>query len=191
MCLFILRRICFSIAICFSFCVHAQLAEIDVYDITGDSLYSIKRSSKPVVVLVFDQFDCPYVDAYAERLLALQKKYASNVQFVYVNSDNDNIKSKSFKALVADRIKQLPVNTPYLIDAYANYLYQTGVTKSPEVCVVYRKKVIYKGGVDDNPLSAKDVRNAYLNKCLEKILNQEIVGSVEQKTAGCMISKGD
>lgn len=187
----ILRNFCLFLGLLFSLNTHAQLADIDVYDITGDTLYSVKRCPKSIIVLVFDQFDCPYVDAYSERLLALQKKYGGNVQFVYVNSDNDNIKSKNFKTLVANRIKQLPPNTPYLIDAYANYLYQTGVTKSPEVCVVYRKKVIYKGGVDDNPLSEKDVRNAYLDKMLQKLLNQEIVSKIEQKTAGCMISKGD
>lgn len=171
-----------------SFC-NAQLIDIDVYDVTGDSLFNIRDSKKETVVLVFDQFNCPYVDVYQDRLISLQHEFAEKVLFVYVNSDQQSLRASQFKKLIKPRINKLPSNTPYLLDKYANLYYSTGVMKSPEVCVIHKGVLVYKGGVDDNPLSEEDVRNGYLKTVLKEIQKGGRITKTENKTAGCMISR--
>ena len=170
----------------FSLC-EAQLIDIDVYDISGDSLFNIRDSHKETVVLVFDQFDCPYVDVYHDRLLTLQSEYAGSVLFVYVNSDQQSLHAVDFKKAVNVRLKKLPSNTPYLLDKYSNLYYSTGVMKSPDVCVIHKGTLVYRGGVDDNPLSVEDVRNNYLKKVLSDIYSGKQITKKVNKTAGCMI----
>lgn len=170
----------------FSLC-EAQLIDIDVYDISGDSLFNIRDSHKETVVLVFDQFDCPYVEVYHDRLLALQNEYMGSVLFVYVNSDQQSLRTNDFKKIVKARIEQLPANTPYLLDKYSNLYYSTGVMKSPDVCVIHKGVLVYRGGVDDNPLSMEDVRNKYLEKILSNINTGKLLAKKINKTAGCMI----
>ena len=167
----------------------AQLIDLDVYDVTGDSLFNIRDANSETVVLVFDQFDCPYVEVYKERLVKLQKEYAGKVLFVYVNSDQQSLRSSQFKKIVKIRIGDLPPNTPYLLDKYANLYYSTGVMKSPEVCVIHKGVLVYRGGIDDNPLSEEDVRNSFLKSILADIQKGKTVVKTLKKTAGCMISR--
>lgn len=170
--------------------VFAQMKDIDVYDFTGDSLFNIGDTREDVVVLVFDQLDCPYVDQYQERLVALQVEFSS-VNFVYVNSDQKSLDRPHFKKIIKERLSKLPENTPYLLDRYSNYLYQFGVQKSPEVVVVYEKKVVYKGGIDDNPLDASDVHKHHLLEVLSELKKNGKSNKRTNKTAGCMITRDE
>ncbi|MGH7255952.1 MAG: redoxin family protein, partial [Nitrospirales bacterium] len=60
-------------------------------------------ADKAVLVVVFSCNHCPYVQAYEDRLIAIQRNYAGGgVQVVAINSNDDsNYPEDSFDKMVA------------------------------------------------------------------------------------------
>ena len=67
---------------------------------TDGRAYSLDgQADKPVLVVVFSCNHCPYVQAYEDRLIAIQRDYAGRgVQVVAINSNDDaNYPEDSFE----------------------------------------------------------------------------------------------
>src|SRR5438477_12782363 len=72
---------------------------------------------KPVLVIMFTCNHCPYVQAYEDRLIAIQQEYANRgVCLVAINAnDAKNYPDDSFPNMVK-RAKAKSYNFPYLRD---------------------------------------------------------------------------
>lgn len=172
----------------------SQMDELQLRDLRGDSLISLEEYNSPILVLVFDQFNCPYVREYMARMDTITKYYSSKgVQFVYVNADSDDFKKINFKDLAQKRYTTLLPNIPYIADRYAKYMYTLNIKKAPEVSVLVKEentyKAVYVGGIDDSPLSEEDVRKAHLKLVLDKLLIGTKLAPYRERTIGCMIKR--
>jgi peroxiredoxin len=146
-------------------------------------------SDKPVLVVVFSCNHCPYVQAYEDRLVAIQRDYAGRgVQLVAINSNDDmNYPEDSFEQMVA-RAKTKKFNFLYLRDASQGTARAYGATHTPQLFVFDRaRKLRYTGKIDDNWQNPKAVTRHYLRDVIEALLTDHAPAETQTHAIGCTI----
>src|SRR5436309_7760941 len=108
-----------------------------------------------ILVVVFSCNHCPYVQAYEDRMIALQKEYgAKGVQLVAINSNETrNYPEDKFEKMV-ERAKKKGFNFPYLRDEDQSVAAMFGATHTPQFFVFSggneERRLRYCGKMDDN-----------------------------------------
>jgi peroxiredoxin len=143
----------------------------------------------PVLGVVFWCNHCPYVKAWESRMIALQKEYAGRgVQFVLISS-NDPIKypDDSFDAMkTLAREKGYPF--PYVFDESQDVARAYGATRTPEVFLFDRTRVLrYHGAPDDNFEDPDGVKHHYLKDAIEAVLAGRTPATPDTAPRGCTI----
>lgn len=146
-------------------------------------------SDKAVLVVVFSCNHCPYVQAYEDRLVAIQRDYAARgVQLVAINSNDDRTYPEdSFEHMMA-RAKAKGYNFPYLRDASQQVARAYGATHTPHLFVFDRaRRLRYTGKIDDNWQRPDAVRRRYLREALDAILEHGAPAEPMTHAIGCTI----
>ena len=149
------------------------------------------KSSKGVIV-IFDCNTCPVSRQYNERIIALNKKYASKGFPVITINTNDPEMSAgdSFENMV-DQAKRNKYDFPYLVDETQNVGKSFGATNTPHVFVLKNDnnvfKVAYMGGIDDNTRDASEVTKKYVELAVDALLAGQPVPISKTKAIGCGI----
>ncbi len=154
-----------------------------------DKLYSLQSfSDKPVLVVVFSCNHCPYVKAYEDRMVAIQKDYAGRgVQLVAINSnDEKSYPEDSFPEMVK-RAKEKGFNFPYLRDSTQEAVEAYGGVCTPHVFAFDKNRVLrYRGRIDDSrdpgQITSHDLRNA-----LDDLTANRDVRTPDTRPFGCSI----
>lgn len=146
-------------------------------------------SQKPVLVVVFSCNHCPYVQAYEDRLIEIQRDYAERgVQLVAINA-NDDVKypEDSFDHMVA-RAKAKGFNFPYLRDAAQQVARAYGATHTPHLFVFDQdRRLRYTGKIDDNWQRPEAVSRRYLRDALDALLEDKQPAEPTTHAIGCSI----
>jgi peroxiredoxin len=155
-----------------------------------DKTYSLKTFSyKNILIIIFSCNHCPYVQAYEDRLILLQRKFAfDKVQFVAINS-NDDVKypDDSFEGM-KKRAALKKFNFPYLRDETQEVARAFGATHTPQIFLFDKKrKLKYEGKIDDNWQEPDKVKSAYLKDAIVEVLNENEVSVPETFSIGCAI----
>jgi peroxiredoxin len=148
-------------------------------------------AGKPLLAIVFSCNHCPYVQAFEERMVAVQRDYAARgFQLVAINS-NDEVAypDDDFDHMVA-RAKEKGYNFPYLRDASQAAADAYGAVCTPHVMLFDRARTLrYQGRIEDgrDPRESKsrDLRNA-----LDDLLAGKAVRVPETPAFGCSIKWG-
>jgi peroxiredoxin len=152
--------------------------------------YSLEEfSAKPVLVVIFSCNHCPYVQAYEDRMIAIQKDYQDRgVRFVAINSNDDaNYPEDSFNAMV-ERANTKVFNFPYLRDAKQEVAKAYGATHTPQLFVFDRaRKLRYTGKIDDNWQNPKAVKRQYLREAIDALLGGTVPAEAQTHAIGCTI----
>lgn len=152
--------------------------------------YSLKDfAEKPVLVVLFSCNHCPYVQAYEDRLIEIQRDYEDRgVQLVAINSNDDvNYPEDSFENMVT-RAKAKGYNFPYLRDASQQVALAYGATHTPHLFVFDRHgRLRYTGKIDDNWQRPDAVKRRYLREALEAILRDGEPAEPATHAIGCTI----
>jgi peroxiredoxin len=151
------------------------------------SLSSLKDAK--ALVVIFSCNHCPYVMAYEDRVIALQKDYASKgVRFVAINSnDAVNYPDDSFENMVK-RAREKGFNFPYLCDDSQKAAKAYGATHTPHLFVFDGgRKLAYTGKIDDNWQDAGAVKSRFLKDALDDILAGKNPRVPETHAIGCTI----
>lgn len=148
------------------------------------------------VIVVFDCNTCPYSKAYNDRIIALNKKYASaGFPLIAINA-NDPAKSPgdSFEKMVS-HAKRNHYEFPYLFDESQNIARNFGATNTPHVFVLKRIgeefKVAYIGAIDNNVKDAEKADKKYVEEAVDALLDGKEVPSTKTKAIGCSIKWKD
>lgn len=148
--------------------------------------------SKKGVIVIFDCNTCPYSKAYNERILALDKKYASkNIPVVVINSNDATISpGDSFDNMVK-QAKDKKYSFPYLTDESQEVARNFGATNTPHVFVLAKHgndfKVAYIGAIDNNTKDAKAADKKYVEDAVDAILTGSDISTNKTKAIGCTI----
>lgn len=152
-------------------------------------LYSLGSfQDKSVIVVVFSCNHCPYVKAYEDRMVSIQRDYANkSVQLVAINSnDEKSYPEDGFEEMVK-RARDKGFNFPYLRDESQEAVGAYGALCTPHVFVFDRERVLrYRGRIDDSrepsKVSSPDLRNA-----LDDLSNGAQVRVPDTRPFGCSI----
>ena len=156
--------------------------------VDGNSYSLADFSDKKMLVIMFTCNHCPYVQAYEERLVAIQQDYRDRgVALVAINSNDDQrIPEDSFENMI-ERAKVKEYNFPYLRDKDQTVVTAYGARVTPEVYVFdSERRLRYHGRVDDSRDPQKvmkhDLRNAIV-----ALLRGEEVPVAETAAFGCTV----
>ena len=146
-------------------------------------------ADKPVLVVIFSCNHCPYVQAYEDRMIALQRDYQQHgVQFVAINSNDDtHYPEDSFERMV-ERAGAKHYNFPYLRDASQQVAKAYGATHTPQLFVFDRERRLrYTGKIDDNWQNPGAVKRQYLREALDALLKGSAPAEAQTHAIGCTI----
>ncbi|MGA9115151.1 MAG: thioredoxin family protein [Bacteroidota bacterium] len=143
----------------------------------------------PVLIIVFSCNHCPYVQAYEDRMMALQAEYAGKgVQLVAVNSNETRNYPEDRFELMVERARERKFNFPYLRDEDQKVADSYGATHTPQFFVFDSgRKLQYAGKMDDNWQEPSRVKETYLRDALEALLAGRPVEVPETHSVGCTI----
>jgi len=143
----------------------------------------------PVLVVIFSCNHCPYVQAWEDRMIAIQRDYLDRgVQFLVINSnDPTQYPEDSFEEMQKRaRLKGYPF--PYLFDETQEVARAYGAERTPEVFVFDRdRRLRYHGAIDDNYEDPSRVRAHYLRDALDALLAGEPVPVEDTRPVGCTV----
>lgn len=144
------------------------------------------------VIVIFDCNTCPYSKAYNERIIELNKNYASKGFPVVAIQPNDPAISPgdSFDEMVK-LAKKKNYEFPYLFDETQAVAKAFGATNTPHVYLLKKDgaafKVSYIGAIDDSAKDASAVSKKYVEEAINSILNGKTATTEKTKAIGCTI----
>jgi peroxiredoxin len=146
-------------------------------------------TDKKAVAVIFSCNHCPYVQAYEERMIEIQRDYAvKGVQVVAINSnETKNFPEDDFPHMVK-RAKDRKFNFPYLRDEDQSIAKAYGPGKTPEVFLFDQGLVLrYHGAIDDNYQDPAKVKRKYVREALDDMLAGKPLRTKETAAVGCSI----
>jgi peroxiredoxin len=161
-----------------------------VSDFTLEDYNGVKHSladfkSSKAIVLMFIATQCPVSNAYNDRMVALQKDYASKgVTFVGINANKQEGAEE-----VKNHAKEHGFSFTILKDWNNVVADKLGASVTPEIYVLNSNlELLYHGRIDDsqreNKVTSKDLRAA-----LDLALSGKPVPIRETKAFGCTIKR--
>jgi peroxiredoxin len=143
-------------------------------------------------IVIFTCNTCPYAVAYEDRIIALDKKYASKGYPVIAIMPNDpEVQPGDSMEAMKTRAKAKGFTFPYLMDEGQNIYPQYGATKTPHVYLLQKTKkgneVKYIGAIDDNYKDANAVNVRYVENAVDALLKGEEIETTETRAIGCTI----
>lgn len=146
-------------------------------------------ASAPGIVIIFTTNNCPYDGYYLNRIKALTQ-FNSKVPVLLVNSSTEETESVALMKNYADQCK---LTVPYLADKDQKLLASLAPRKSPEGLLLQKNgadyKVVYRGAIDDNAQSEKEVKVSYLKDAITKLLAGQKIDVADVRPVGCSIRK--
>lgn len=146
-------------------------------------------NDKKLLVIVFSCNHCPYVQAYEDRMIALQNDYRlKGVQLVAINAnDIVNYPEDNFDGMV-QRAQQKGFTFIYLRDENQSAAEAFGATHTPQFFMFdSKRKLRYSGKMDDNWQHPDQVKETYLRNALDALLSSKEVIISETFSIGCTI----
>ncbi|GAA4886075.1 thioredoxin family protein [Flaviramulus aquimarinus] len=143
-------------------------------------------------IVTFTCNTCPFSIAYEDRIIALNKKYASKgYPVIAINPNNPNTKpGDSFDAMQKRAIEK-GFTFPYLVDEGQKVYPKFGAKKTPHNYVLQKTKkglvVEYIGAIDDSSRNPDGVKEKYLEFAVDALLSGNEIKVKKTKAIGCSI----
>jgi peroxiredoxin len=158
-------------------------------NVDGKALATDDFAAAEALAVIFWCNHCPYVRAWEDRTIALQREYAGRgVQFLLVNSnDAQKYPGDSFEEMQA-RARDKDYPFPYLVDETQDVARQYGAERTPEIFLFDRARALrYHGAPDDNFDDPKAVAQQYFRDAIEAVLAGTTPATSETSPKGCTI----
>jgi peroxiredoxin len=168
-----------------------QAIDFNLPSVTGGtvSLHSPALKGKRAIGVVFWCNHCPYVVAWEDRMIEIQKDYAHRgVAFVAIcANDPVSYPQDSFENM-AKRAQERAYPFPYLHDATQQTARSYGAQRTPEVFLFDAElKLVYHGAIDDNHSDRAAVRQRFVRDALDAVLAGGAPAVQESHPVGCTI----
>jgi peroxiredoxin len=157
---------------------------------TDHKKYSLDSfKDKKALIVIFSCNHCPYVQAYEDRIIMIQKDYTNKgTAIVAINSNEDvNYPDDSFENM-KKRAADKNFNFPYLRDEDQSVARAYDATHTPEIFLFdENRKLAFHGKIDDNWQEPDNVQSNYLSDALDELLAGKEISVPETFTIGCTI----
>ncbi|OJW79970.1 MAG: thioredoxin family protein [Spirosoma sp. 48-14] len=200
------KQIGFSLAILFtlvaSVVAYAQpkgynigdaISDFRLKNIDGRTISLADYRSQKGLIVVFTSNHCPFAKAYEDRIIGLDRKFASQGYPVLAIMPNDPTAydEDSFGNMKA-RAQEKSYGFAYVIDETQNVAHAFGAARTPQVYVLNQKNgqffLEYVGTIDDNPQDSTSVQRRYVDEAVSSLLAGKPVQSPITKPIGCAIN---
>ncbi len=150
------------------------------------SLSSFK--DKRILVVAFWCNHCPYVQAWEDRTVAMQREYAGKgVQFVMINANDETSYPEDDFGHMVERAKMKGYNFPYLRDESQKVVEAYGGVCTPDFFVFdASRKLRYRGKFDDSK-EPRGVKHHYMREVLDRLLAGQEPSVTFVPPMGCSI----
>jgi peroxiredoxin len=141
------------------------------------------------LVVIFSCNHCPYVQAYEDRLIALQAATAAaGIRFVAINAnDATGYPDDDFDHMVI-RAREKKFNFDYVRDESQEVARAYGAAHTPQVFVFDGGRALfYTGKIDDNWREPEKVTRQYLREALEALIAGRALSEPVTPAIGCTI----
>ncbi len=167
----------------------AKAIDFSLPAVDGKNFFLEDLKDKKALILIFSCNHCPYVQAYEDRIIALQKDYAAKgVQVVAINSNDAITYPEDNFENMKKRAKEKKFNFLYLRDDSQSVAKNYGATHTPQIFLFDQKRELqYIGKIDDNWQEPKKVTRNYLRDALDSLLSGKPIKEPETFAIGCTI----
>ena len=141
-------------------------------------------------IVVFTCNACPYAKAYEDRIIALNKKYATlGYPVVAINANDKDVQPADSYDNMQKRAKEKNYGFPYLYDETQKVAQAYHAACTPDFFLFDgEQRLVYRGQMDDSrpgngiPVTGKDLRAA-----IDAVLANRPVSKDQRPSIGCNI----
>jgi len=169
-----------------------SVKDFNLKNIDGKKVSLAGLQNNKGAIVIFTCNHCPFSMAYEDRIIALNKKYASlGFPVVAINpNDATKVPDDSFEKM-QERAKEKNFTFPYLQDDTQATAQAFGAARTPHVFLLTREgknyKVAYIGAIDNNTDEPSAVTEKYVETAIDEILAGKPVTTNFTKAIGCTI----
>ncbi|MEO7993319.1 MAG: thioredoxin family protein [bacterium] len=146
-------------------------------------------ADKTVLVVIFSCNHCPYVQAYEDRIMAIQRDFgAQGAQVVAINSNETVHHPEDRFDLMVERSKMKGFNFPYLRDESQAVAHAYDAERTPQIfCFDNDRQLAYTGAIDDNYKEPSAATRNYLRGAITSLLAGQPVAEATTYAIGCSV----
>ena len=162
-----------------------------VKSIDGDFMSLNDNIKNNGILVVFTSNKCPFVIMWEDRYKLIEDEcLKSDIGMVYINSNEARRDGDDSIDKMKEHARKMGYKYPYLIDRNSKIANSFGAKTTPHIFLFNRdKKLIYKGAIDDNYKSIKNVKEKYLINAITQLNNNEEIKINTTKAIGCSIKR--
>jgi len=168
------------------------VADFNLKNTDGQMVSLANYKNAKGIIVIFDCNTCPYSKAYNDRIIALNKKYASQgFPVIAINANDPEISpGDSFDEMVS-QARRKGYDFPYLVDENQTVAKAFGAASTPTVFVLKKTNdkysVAYIGAIDDNTRDASAANKKYVEEAVDALLAGKPVRTEKTKAIGCRV----
>ena len=168
------------------------VSDFELKNVDGKMISLSDYNEAKGFIITFTCNTCPFAIAYEDRIIALDKKYASKgYPVIAINPNNPLVQPGDSFMAMQQRAKEKGFTFPYLVDEGQKVYPKYGATKTPHMYILQKTKkgnvVKYIGAIDDNHKDASAVKTKYVENAVDALLKGEEIKQTETKAIGCSI----
>ena len=168
-----------------------KIKDFNLKNVDGQyvSINGLKNNRGAIVIFTCNT--CPYSKLYEDRIIALDKKYASKGYPVLAINPNDAQKhpKESFENMVK-RAKAKGYTFPYMHDESQEVAKRFGATRTPHIYIIQKVgkelEVAYIGAIDNNS-KGENITAFYVDDAIKSLLEGKEIPLKHTKAIGCTI----
>ena len=162
-----------------------KVENFELKSIDGKMMSLTQLHGDKGAILIFTCNECPYAQAYEQRIIELNKKMTPKGYPVIAINSNE-VSGEGMDDMIA-KSKEANFNFTYLKDDQKIYR-KFGAKKTPEVFVLDRDHVLrYTGGIDDSANDPDQVKEQYVVNAVLAIDAGNEPSPAMTKAIGCSI----
>jgi peroxiredoxin len=169
-----------------------KAADFKLKNVDGKLIALADNKAAKGYIVVFTCNTCPFAQAYEDRIIALNAKYAPlGYPVVAINPNDATNGPEDSYAAMQKLAKDHKYAFPYLQDETQQVAHTYGATRTPHLYVLKRQGtdfvVSYVGAIDDNSEDAKLVKTKYLENAMTDIMAGKPAATSTTQAIGCSI----
>ena len=172
--------------------VGSAVADFRLRGVNNKSVSLADYKNAKGFIVVFTCNHCPFAKLYTARLNALNSKYkALRVPLLAINSTDTVVYAEESFEQMRRRAQTEQFNFPYLHDARQVVGRNFKAEHTPQTYVIWKEdqqwKIKYSGAIDDNGAEPGQVKNPYVARAVDELLQRKPVSRFQTDSFGCAI----
>ena len=181
-----------SLAFAGGYEIGSEARDFSLVNVDGSKVSLAKFKNAKGYIVVFTCNHCPFSQAYEQRIMDLDKKYASKgYPVIAINSNDATIVPEDSYEHMVQLAAEKKYSFPYLYDETQEIAATYGATKTPHVFILQKENskniVKYIGAIDNNTDDATLADKKYIEGAVDALLAGKKVVITETKAIGCSI----